>query len=402
MSAEGFSEGKRESDVPITYRQIVRHELPFRWVDSLLDASCSIAPDATPEQAALAMVVAVAGVLPGVVVAVRMGNGSERQTTLRSPPLDADESEVDGGRVFPELAHEHLVVVAGELGATIHFGAEDGALFADAGFAQDFIEPLERSIGAALLRARAHQRACAQRDELEAQLVQTSKLASLGQIAAGIVHELNNPLTSIVAYSDYLHAKAKRAGVDPADVERLARIKEAAARILAFSRDLVTYSKPSSGHVVPVAIHEVIERSLVFCDHVLEEMRVEVERDFGDVGAVLGVSTELAQVFVNLFTNAAHAMREHGGRLSIKTEVLPSGVMARVTIRDEGHGIADAVLARIFDPYFTTKPDGLGSGLGLSIVRNIIVSHGGAIRAFAHPSRGAVFEVDLPLASAAV
>lgn len=371
----------------------------MKWLDCLLDASCSIAPDASPEQAASTLVAAAASVLQGVTIGARLARGSERQTFVCVPPRDASSLSADEARMFPELPHEHVVVVAADLGATLHFAASEASLFSSPTFVDDYIEPLERTLGAAIVRARAHERAQQQRADLEAQLIQASKLASLGQMAAEIVHELSNPLTSIVAYSDLLHGKAQRAGADAVDIERLARIKEAAARILSFSRELVTYSRPSTGSAGPVLLHDVIERALVFCDHVLDEMHVEVERDFGEVGEILGVSVELAQVFVNLFTNAAHAMREQGGRLSIKTETVPQRDRARVTVRDEGHGIAEANLDRIFDPYFTTKPEGIGSGLGLSIVRNIIVSHGGTIRARANADRGALFEIELPLAS---
>src|SRR5262249_37510673 len=162
----------------------------------------------------------------------------------------------------------------------------------------------------ALRHARAYERSRANNAEvgvLQAQVIQSEKLASLGQIAAGVVHELNNPLTSIVAYSDYLRKKGERNGADVADLERLTRINEAAERILRFSRDLIAYSRPSTEVPAPVAIHDVIDRALVFCEHVLERTGVMVERTFGDVKLVRGVAGQLTQVFVNLFTNACQA-----------------------------------------------------------------------------------------------
>lgn len=399
MSAEGSSEESRESQVPSTHRKLVSQELPLKWRARLFDASCSNAAEASPEQAVSAIVVAVAGVLPEATIGVRFSSGSEGQTIVCIPPRDVSSLSTDEARMFPELEHEHVVTIAADLGATLHFAVSETSIMSSPSFVEDFVAPLERALGAAIVRTRAYEQARRERRELEAQLVQIGKLASLGQMAAEIVHELNNPLTSIVAYSDFLHGKAQRAGADAADIERLARIKEAAARILSFSRDIVTYARPSSGSAGPVLIHEVIERALGFCDHVLSEMHVEVLREFGDVGEIVGVSVELTQVFVNLFTNAAHAMREQGGCLSIETAVVSNGERARIVIRDEGHGIAEANLEKIFEPYFTTKPEGIGSGLGLSIVRNIIVSHGGTIRARANDARGAVFEIELPLAS---
>lgn len=400
MGAEGLNAEKRESEIPITHRQAVRHDLPIEWVDGLLIASCAIRPEATPREAVEALVAVAVELIPDAAIAVRFSDGSGGQTIVRRSPREGSADATDPQRLFPELAHERLVPLTMDEGTTLHFGSDDESCFSGQGLTEGFIDRFAMSVGAALRNARLHETSRKQRAEvaeLEAQVIQSSKLASLGQVAAGIVHELNNPLTSIIAYSGYLHGKAQRGGADPADIERLARIKEAADRILAFSRDLVAYSRPSSTEPVPVSINEVVERALVFCDHVLEELHVEVERDLGDVGDVLGISSQLTQVFVNLFTNAAHAMREEGGRLAIKTELLESADAVRISIRDEGHGISDANLERIFDPYFTTKPDGLGSGLGLSIVRNIVVSHGGKIRARAHPLKGAVFEVELPV-----
>ena len=148
----------------------------------------------------------------------------------------------------------------------------------------------------------------------------------------------------------------------------------------------------------PVPIHDVIDRALVFCEHVLDQTGVLVERNFGSVPPVRGVAGQLTQVFVNLFTNAAHAMNEGGGCLSVTTELIGDDGVA-ITIIDDGHGIDLDHLPRIFEPFFTTKPDGTGTGLGLSIVRNIVTAHGGAIRAVGNAPRGTVFRVELPAAA---
>ncbi len=148
----------------------------------------------------------------------------------------------------------------------------------------------------------------------------------------------------------------------------------------------------------PVAIHDVIERALVFCEHELETTGVMVARSFGDVRPVRGVAGQLTQVFVNLFTNAAHAMRAEGGMLSIVTTMTDEEVT--VTVADDGHGIDAEHRDRIFVPFFTTKTDGTGTGLGLSIVRNIVQSHGGRIAASDNAPRGTVFVLELPLAAA--
>jgi signal transduction histidine kinase len=235
--------------------------------------------------------------------------------------------------------------------------------------------------------------------ELRGQIIQSEKLASLGQIAAGVVHELNNPLTSIVGYSDYLRSKAERDHGDPNDIERLRRIGEAAGRILRFSRDLIAYARPSIQPPSPVAIHAVVDQAFVFCEHVIAPASIHVERHFApDVRPVLGVRDQLTQVFVNLIINACHAMEPRGGTLSIRTELSMQRRTVKVSVTDTGHGIEAESVKRIFDPFFSTKTDGRGTGLGLSIVRNIVLLHGGAIAVDSTVGRGTMFTLELPIA----
>jgi C4-dicarboxylate-specific signal transduction histidine kinase len=231
-------------------------------------------------------------------------------------------------------------------------------------------------------------------------MVQAEKLASLGQIAAGVVHELNNPLTSIVAYTDWLTRKQAQTpgGGDPDSLERLRRIGESASRILRFTRDLVTYARPSSEVPVPVSLHTVIEQALAFCEHVLAQHGAQVERRFTEVvPPVRGMHEQLVQVFVNLFTNACHAMPGDGGELLVRTELTTDSLRLLVYVEDNGHGIAGDQLTQIFAPFFTTKVDGRGTGLGLSIVKNIMDNHGAEIRAERSDNGGARFILAFPV-----
>jgi two-component system, NtrC family, sensor kinase len=243
-----------------------------------------------------------------------------------------------------------------------------------------------------------HARATADARDLRAlssHMMQAEKLASLGQLAAGVVHELNNPLTSIVAYTDWLIRKQGPGG-DPDSLERLRRIGESSSRILRFTRDLVAYARPSSEVPVLVAIHNVIEQALAFCEHVIAEHGAHVERGFAEsLPPVRGMPEQLAQVFVNLFTNACHAMPKEGGRLVI-TSAAGTDQRVVVTVEDNGHGIASEHYGSIFTPFFTTKGDGRGTGLGLSIVRNIMDNHGAEIRAERGPDGGAKFVLSFP------
>lgn len=239
---------------------------------------------------------------------------------------------------------------------------------------------------------------------LEEQILHTDKLATLGQLAAGIVHELNNPLTSITVYSEYLHTKAQRTGADPADVEKLRRIVEGAGRMTRFTRDLVTYARPANEDETALSIREVALEGARFCEHVMNECGVTLTTDFdADLAPISGVRGQLHQVFVNLVTNASHALAAQGnGKVHIEAHRLSSSrgedeVVVRV--RDNGPGIAAEHLPRIFDPFFSTKGEGLGTGLGLSIVRKIVKAHRGTIEvstSHVEGQSGTTFELRFP------
>jgi two-component system, NtrC family, sensor kinase len=409
MAAEGVMNDPRPSDAPSvlsTERVTVSGGIPAEWLDRLLTAQCQVRADA-PLVDSVMMLLGVACELCddaafGVCIpraALPGGSSQAGQIVVRldlnrvSHPVDSDPT-----RLFPYLGSERVVTFLGDHGATLHAAADDPGRFGDGTAAARLLDRLKPMLASLVENQRAQDRSMR---GLRAQVIQSEKLASLGQIAAGIVHELNNPLTTIVAYSDFLRRKLTGYG-DPADVERLARINEAAERILRFSRDLTAYSRPASEVPAPVAIHDVIERALVFCEHELEKTGVLIERDFREVRPVRGVAGQLTQVFVNLFTNAAHAMRGGGGLLTISTSMMVEGTegAVAVTISDDGHGIAADHRERIFEPFFTTKTDGSGTGLGLSIVRSIVQSHGGSISVGGHEPRGTVFQVALPTAAA--
>jgi len=232
--------------------------------------------------------------------------------------------------------------------------------------------------------------------ELEEQVIQSEKLATLGQLAAGVVHELNNPLTSISVYSEFLLKEAREQGAPAAREQKLARIVESAERILRFTRDLVTYARPSTEAPHAVSMAEVIEQSVVFCEHVLSEHGVTISKSFGEKsGLVLGVKGQLHQVFINLITNACHAMPLGAGHLELSIRSDDEWITA--SVHDNGSGIPDGMRDGIFEPFFSTKGQGKGTGLGLSIVRNILRQHGGEIEAISSPGAGTTFELKLPI-----
>lgn len=305
---------------------------------------------------------------------------------------------MDPTRLFPGFVYERVLDV--DAGSTLHLATDDPQLEDDDSPMMHVVRRAALAMGRGLGLARSHAKASSDARDLRtlnAHMVQAEKLASLGQIAAGVVHELNNPLTSIVAYTDWLIRKQGPTG-DPDSLERLRRIGESASRILRFTRDLVAYARPSSEVPVPVSLHTVIEQALAFCEHVIAQHGAQVERGFADqVPPVRGMHEQLVQVFVNLFTNACHAMPAEGGWLVVRSELVDEGRRLAVYVEDNGHGIAIDQLTQIFAPFFTTKVDGRGTGLGLSIVKNIMDNHSAEIRAEQTDAGGARFVLVFPV-----
>jgi PAS domain S-box-containing protein len=235
---------------------------------------------------------------------------------------------------------------------------------------------------------------------LERQVIQAEKLSQLGQLAAGVVHELNNPLTSISVYADFLLKRLERgAPIEPGDIEKLRRIVEGAERIQNFARSLVQYAKPSPASPERIALGDVVKQGISFCEHMIRKTDARLGLDVDDeLPPVFAVRGQLQQVVINLVTNALHALPGSGGIIRVST-FRHGGEMVGLSVEDNGHGIRAEDRGRIFEPFFTTKVDGRGTGLGLSIVRNIVDAHRGEIDVDSLPGRGTLFKVILPRAT---
>jgi two-component system NtrC family sensor kinase len=418
----------RESDAaPLLVQGSAPHarvpgEVPAAWLDRLLAATLDLPLAQGPRAIAESLVDALAFILPTYAVgACVVPDEAPHVARARRPARGAPGGEasgqepvvvtrlpegagppgpgIDPTRLFPGFLHEHVVAVpGGSMGSTLHLASYDDAFDRDG---SPPVHLLERAAGV-LARALATARDMGiPRDPagLEERMIQADKLATFGQIAAGIVHELNNPLTSIVAYSDYLIRKAVSLGTpaDPEDVDRLRRISDSANRMLRFTRDFVAYARPSSGAPGPVVVHGVIDQATAFCEHVLAAAGMTVEKRYGaEVLTVRGVSEQLVQVFVNLLTNASQAAAGAGARVAITTSLDPSTRRVQVWVEDNGVGIAADHLRQVFLPFFTTKAKRDGTGLGLSIVKSILEAHDGDIRVESAPGRGARFLLELP------
>jgi two-component system, NtrC family, sensor kinase len=233
--------------------------------------------------------------------------------------------------------------------------------------------------------------------ELERRVVQAEKLASLGQLAASVVHEINNPMTAVSTYADALWRRAQGSPTaDPADVDKYKRIVDNSERVLRFTRDLVSYARPAHDRPEVVELSAVVDKALGFCDHLLHRQGVRLDRDLGMVPTFMAVKQNLIQLLVNLVTNACHATPA-GGAITVRTAAHEGNVV--IEVADTGSGITAENQAHIFEPFFTTKPDGKGTGLGLSIVQGIVEHHGGTISVQSQSGQGTVFTICLPIVS---
>ena len=234
--------------------------------------------------------------------------------------------------------------------------------------------------------------------DLQRQIIHSEKLATLGQVAAGVAHELNNPLTSISVYANYLSQKLQNV-VTESDLQKIQSIIDGAERIKSFTKDLVAYARPSEDTPENINLDKVIRRSVSFCEHVIHESGAVVAIVAQpDLPGVFGIEGQMEQVFVNLVTNACHALEGPGGQINITAKSAPGG-MITVSVRDSGCGISKKELRKVFEPFFSTKDVGKGTGLGLSIVRNILKNHHGSIEVESEPGVGTVFVITLKAAT---
>src|SRR5205809_196055 len=235
---------------------------------------------------------------------------------------------------------------------------------------------------------------------LEAQLIQSEKLAAVGQLVSGVAHELNNPLTSIAGLSEFLLEQQELGTKDRGHLRVIHEQADRAGRIV---RNLLTFARKGPGEQAAVDLNDVIQRTLLLMSYDLKLKDVTIEKNLAPLPPVLGDRHALQQVVINLLNNAAQAVAENPPERP-RVILLSTWVDDRVRMRvaDSGSGIADAVLPHLFTPFFTTKEPGQGTGLGLSITYSIVEAHGGRIAVERPAEGGAAFLVDLPPAPAGV
>lgn len=259
------------------------------------------------------------------------------------------------------------------------------------------------------------------------QIVRSEKLASIGQLAAGVAHEINNPVgyvtSNLGTVRDYVRVMRELLGLyaeladRPGDADLAARIEamrreedldfiledldgllaesaEGVARVADIVKNLKSFAREDTSQKADLDLNEVVESMVRMTWNELK-YRCTVERGYGELPPVPGHAGRLSQVFVNMLVNAAQAIPEGGGTVRVATGLADGHAV--VTIADDGCGIDPATIGRIFDPFFTTKAVGHGTGLGLSISHGIVQEHGGRIEVQSAPGRGTTFRVLLPL-----
>jgi len=313
--------------------------------------------------------------------------------------VTADAGRDDRLRARPGgMAAAVSVLVRGGSGAS---GVLCAHWRAPRGFSNDevhFVESVAHILSSAFARADAEARARA----VQGRLALSERMASIGTLAGGVAHELNNPLASVAANLAFAEERLAAPGAPARQddvVEALRDAREGAERMRSIIRDLQTFSRGDDENPGIVRLGPVLDSCVAMAWSEIRH-RARLVKDIGELQPVCGVEGRLAQVFLNLVLNAAQAIAEGAAdrnEIRVAARAAPDGRVC-VEVRDTGAGIAPEHLARIFDPFFTTKPPGTATGLGLSICHGIVTALGGVIEVESRVGEGSTFRVLLPAA----
>jgi len=267
----------------------------------------------------------------------------------------------------------------------------------------DLVDSIAERIGQIIERAELGEK----RRKLETQLQQAQKMEAIGTLAGGIAHDFNNILGGIIGYAELAKMKASEGSNVIAYLDKMIK---SSGRAVDLIKQILTLSRQHKQEQRPVQMRHIVKEALDLLRATLPTT-IEIRKDLTkDSGIANADSTQVHQVIMNLATNAGHAMRKNGGVLEVtlanvelddlsaeKHLDLAAGSYLRLTVSDTGHGMTSETVKRIFDPYFTTKDTGEGTGLGLSVAHGIVKTHGGTITVYSEPGNGATFHVYLPL-----
>jgi two-component system NtrC family sensor kinase len=300
-------------------------------------------------------------------------------------------SETQGSS--PELVALYRDVVAGKVFESAEYGARrsDGSGQTMRASASQFFDA-DNKLAGVIISVRDITR----EKKFEQQVVQSERLAAMGAMIGGVAHELNNPLTSILGVSDLLQDSQT---TDSAR-KQVAILQQQARRAAEIVHNLTYFATPPTPGKTRVNLGDIVERTLNLHSYSLRKNNITVDfiREPG-LPYVQGDPHQLMQIFLNLILNAEQAIREAREKGTLRIRLGTAGQSVWASFLDDGPGIPAAILASIFDPFYTTKRPGRGTGLGLSICKSVMKEHNGTVEAANVPGGGAVFTVTLPAAA---
>lgn len=231
-----------------------------------------------------------------------------------------------------------------------------------------------------------------EKERLKLQVQQVERLAFVGELSAGIAHEINEPLGRILGFSQLVKKEGSLSPQQSEDIERIIKASLYAREIV---KKLMLFSRQLPRQLVLVDINEIVESTLYFIDMRFQGRSIIIERRLhAGLPKLKADAIQMSQVVVNLITNAVYAMPE-GGKLTIITK--PEGTSIKLIVKDTGVGMTPEVRKKVFEPFFTTKPPGQGTGLGLSVVHGIVTAHSGSISIKSRQHAGTTVEITFPV-----
>lgn len=371
-------------------------------IDQLVDTLANVPADASTTQVLTQLLRDLHQVLPSCCLAVRIAPSEHDDALLVTiPPLNEQPSlpGPDNMIVFAARAHERFFSVASRDGqAWFHCATDCPDINVDSSHLAQTAQLGANVISTALRYLQAEQalqRSMREVEQLQLALLHRDRLASIGEISAGMIHDVSTPLTCIVAYSDLLLKREHL--TDKTDQKQMLLIRDAADLVRNLARHILSYASPDH-HAQAVEPGQAIHQALRFCQHLLESANVQARLHIpADMPPVRIVYNRLVQILINLISNACQAMRETGGTLTIELHRSTTADTVEFHIADTGKGILPEQQERIFDLFFTTHPATSGTGLGLGIVKQIVTAHHGTVRMHSEPGNGATFIVTLPI-----
>jgi two-component system NtrC family sensor kinase len=261
---------------------------------------------------------------------------------------------------------------------------------------ENLLVAIGRQLATTIEKVRLYEETCRAYEDLrktQEQLLQSEKMSAVGQLIAGVAHELNNPLTAILGYAQLLESE----GLADRAQDYVRKLFKQAQRTHRVVQNLLSFARQRKSQKEQVDLRKVLDETLTLREYDMKVSNITVERDIdANTPNADADPHQMEQVFLNIINNALDAMMESGSGGKLRVKVHPKDKFVCVEFRDSGPGIQDP--KRIFDPFYTTKSIGKGTGLGLSICYGIVKEHGGDIVAHNHPEGGAVLEVRVPVA----